>query len=630
MQDAKRTETLSTKQMTFNEWLDGLMTELALTNAAVARYGRLDPSTISRYRAGTRIPLPDCKALRQLVTGLYEAVKAENMTAQLSSHISGSSDRPLFERLLAAATKHAERHSTPTEFDERCHDTFSDRFDRIMRHLGLSNIQLARKVNLDSSLISRWRTGARLPKKDNPSLVATAVYLWQLLTQKSSARKDPKRGALLSEIDRHNTEALTGTEPLLHYLTDGGDHKDKLNQTVDAILEKISRWQGAGTMPSIEVQPTEEPRLEARSLYQGIHGLREAVVRFLSDVAYSTTPRQLKLFSNQSMTWLTADPAFTKQWATLMGMVLARGHKIEIIHHLGRSVVELTDAIEKWLPLYMMGSISPYTCTELNLPSARSIPLVKTIFLDKGHSVISGELVQGTEDEAYYRFLTDERSLNAFEKQFEQLMRHSTSLITTERQADAISRQITSSLDAYTNDRSLNKKEITDLSPVYPLYLVSDSILTKLLYANRLTTADMALVRQKHRALRLRVDAFLKTGVLSVISPLDRMRQRDEPPQVDLFGLPLPSLTFSPDLFGEQIERLGRRLQTERNLRVRSIKWAPFDDLRMISLRERRILIEKRDAPSLLLEAHDETFCRCLNDYVERIRETSEPFLDLD
>ncbi|HHT43953.1 MAG TPA: hypothetical protein GXZ89_00405 [Fastidiosipila sp.] len=209
-------------------------------------------------------------------------------------------------------------------------------------------------------------------------------------------------------------------------------------------------------------------------------------------------------------------------------------------------------------------------------------------------------------------------------------MRHSTSLITTERQADAISRQITSSLDAYTNDRSLNKKEITDLSPVYPLYLVSDSILTKLLYANRLTTADMALVRQKHRALRLRVDAFLKTGVLSVISPLDRMRQRDEPPQVDLFGLPLPSLTFSPDLFGEQIERLGRRLQTERNLRVRSIKWAPFDDLRMISLRERRILIEKRDAPSLLLEAHDETFCRCLNDYVERIHETSEPFLDLD
>ena len=124
-------------------------------------------------------------------------------------------------------------------------------------------------MNLDSSLISRWRTGARLPKKDNPSLVATAVYLWQLLTQKSSARKDPKRGALLSEIDRHNTEALTGTEPLLHYLTDGGDHKDKLNQTVDAILEKISRWQGAGTMPSIEVQATEEPRLEARSLYQG-------------------------------------------------------------------------------------------------------------------------------------------------------------------------------------------------------------------------------------------------------------------------------------------------------------------------------------------------------------------------
>lgn len=499
-----------------------------------------------------------------------------------------------------------------------------------MRHLGLSNIQLARKVNLDSSLISRWRTGARLPKKDNPSLVATVDYLWLLLTQKSDAHKNRRREALLAEIAHYHSEALRGTVPLLYYLTDGGDHKEKLNQSVDAILEKISRWQGAGSLPSFESQPKEGQRSEARSLYQGISGLREAVIRFLSDAAYSTTPRQLKLFSNQSMAWLTADPAFTKKWATLMGMVLARGHKIEISHHLGRSVVELTDAIEKWLPLYMLGSISPYTCSELNLPAARSIPLVKTIFLDKGHSVISGELVQGTEDNAYYRFLTDERSLNAFERQFEQLKRHSTSLITTERQADAISRQITSSLDAYTNDRSLKSKEITDLSPVYPLYLVSDSVLTKLLYANRLTTADMALVRQKHRASRLRVDAFLRTSTLSVISPLDRVRQKDDPPQVDLFGLPIPRLTFSSDLFGEQIERLGRRLKAERHLRVRAIKWAPFDDLRMISLRERRILIEKRDAPSLLLEAHDETFCRCLNDYVERVRETSKPFLDLD
>lgn len=58
MQDFKMTETFISKQMTFNEWLDGLMTELALTNAAVARHGRLDPSTISRYRSGTRIPLP--------------------------------------------------------------------------------------------------------------------------------------------------------------------------------------------------------------------------------------------------------------------------------------------------------------------------------------------------------------------------------------------------------------------------------------------------------------------------------------------------------------------------------------------------------------------------------------------
>lgn len=389
MQDFKTSETRGTEQLTFNEWLDGLMSALALTNTVVARHGGLDPSTVSRYRSGTRTPLPDCRALRQLVFGLYEAAVAENKTDDLSLYISGAGNRLLFDRLLDVANKIAHRHATPKAPDDRCHETFSIRFDRLMQHLGLSNVQLARKVNLDTSLISRWRTGARLPKKDNPSLVATADYLWQLLTQIEDFAKDRAHKALISKIENSRKsrreepeEALDKTDLLLHYLTAGGDRQDKLNQTVDAILEKISHWQGTATIPSIETRPGAETRADTRTLYQGIVGLREAVIRFLSDAAYSETPRQLKLFSNQSMAWLSRDPAFAKKWAMLMGMVLARGHKIEIIHHLGRSLIELTDAIEKWLPLYMMGSISPYTCTELNLPSAKSIPLVKTIFLD--------------------------------------------------------------------------------------------------------------------------------------------------------------------------------------------------------------------------------------------------------
>ena len=97
-----------------------------------------------------------------------------------------------------------------------------------------------------------------------------------------------------------------------------------------------------------------------QDVYLGIPGKQAAVLRFLDQVARHADPITLYLYSDESMEWMTESPAFAAQWRQLLTAVILRGHKIKIIHNVERDITEMLAAIEKWMPLYMTGAISPF------------------------------------------------------------------------------------------------------------------------------------------------------------------------------------------------------------------------------------------------------------------------------
>lgn len=85
-------------------------------------------------------------------------------------------------------------------------------------------------------------------------------------------------------------------------------------------------------------------------LYHGITGLQTSVLRFLGNVI-ERKEKDLYLYSDQNIDWITADKVFQAKWMSLMIGCVTSGVKIHIIHNIERNLTEIGEAIRSWLPL---------------------------------------------------------------------------------------------------------------------------------------------------------------------------------------------------------------------------------------------------------------------------------------
>ena len=119
--------------------------------------------------------------------------------------------------------------------------------------------------------------------------------------------------------------------------------------------------------------------LDCQKIYVGNDGKRGATLIFLNEILKSDELSPLLLYSDENMSWLIEDEEFIKMWNLLILKILIKGHKIKIIHTVNRNVQEMIYAIEKWLPLYMIGDIEPYY-----YPKYREDMFKKTMFVAPG------------------------------------------------------------------------------------------------------------------------------------------------------------------------------------------------------------------------------------------------------
>ena len=86
------------------------------------------------------------------------------------------------------------------------------------------------------------------------------------------------------------------------------------------------------------------PDNKSTSVYYGIEGLRNAVLRFLS-TAVKERSENMYLYSDMDQSWMTQDRTFLLKWAALMLACVKNETHINIIHNLDRSLEEMSDAI---------------------------------------------------------------------------------------------------------------------------------------------------------------------------------------------------------------------------------------------------------------------------------------------
>jgi hypothetical protein len=255
---------------------------------------------------------------------------------------------------------------------------------RLLTHVfKISNSRLARAINVDASLVSRWKSGDRSISAHSQHVPAIATFFIRLDAY-------PYQKAYLDRLLAtmlHNHQGSDEAD-LIHALANWLVSPDDIGlpqppagpamaSDPSRLFDNISSWfskthpqpaeaqkKHAAPFRSSPAPGWSEKRQPGHALtgevYHGISGKRQAVINMLLEVLQLPEPCELLLISEEHMQWLTDDIRFTRFWARLMQQAIEKGHKITVIHIVSRRTQEISSIVEYWLPLHLSGQIASF------------------------------------------------------------------------------------------------------------------------------------------------------------------------------------------------------------------------------------------------------------------------------
>lgn len=406
----------------FKDRLNLIMDELEANNQDVANLAGIDRTNITRFRSGKRTAKYGSEMSRKLIRGLYRYAYKEKRTDVLEKitgcSTAGSEDKAVEEisRWMFEGMTNEAGLSVPSKRDIAAR-SFGERLNAAITLSELSNVRLSQLINTDASLISRYRSGLRMPRVNSEMIVPLEQVLWKHIHKKGKV--DELARAMKCDKEDLNEEAF------FKWLFDYSMYKDVNISAAERLLDIFESYSAETGLKLPDVDPIlNGPEIKDRSdVYFGNEGLRSAVIRFLAGVVKDSA-QELWLYSEEDMSWMIGDETFRMKWAVLMSECVRRGTKIRIIHNIDRKLDEMIGAIESWLPLYMSGMIEPYYCTRI-----KDSRFLHTIFLCPGKYCIEACNVPGTGNEGIYNFYDDEPRLKMYRYAYDKLLENSKPLL---------------------------------------------------------------------------------------------------------------------------------------------------------------------------------------------------------
>ena len=314
--------------MLFHEKLALIKEIISVTGTALAREAGLAPSCVCRYLSAKNSPFRGGGAVTRLsraaaalapggreLNALREAAeaRADEKTADAVERWLNAPDSGLREK------KPQETHAPAARVG------IAAKLALLMDAFGTSNAELARYANLDGSSVSRYRSGKRSVRSDDPILRSFCSYFAVLC--KSRGVPEALAGELnASDGGCGECEALAAR--LLEWICEDSAKRPWLSR---GLLEGAD----SAAAPAREAAPAAEGGVETGGrVYSGAEGLLAAVGEFAREAGGDGRPRDVYVYTSY-LSWFSREPRFSGACAELMRGMMERGHKITSVHNIG-------------------------------------------------------------------------------------------------------------------------------------------------------------------------------------------------------------------------------------------------------------------------------------------------------
>ena len=422
-----------------------LFDALHVTSTDVARSIGCAPSNFSRLKHGTRVPRATSPTMSKLLKGIFAVTDSEEKRTMLC-HLCGAtatcSDEILRDRLLIWLYDGIELpEKTPRKRDtlyerEKATLAFGKRLNSLMRIADLTNGGLSKKIGVDTSYVSRLRRGERMP-------VYHSKYITSICFAIIDEAGRRNRLSALSHLSHIPEPILTSTEGpkvLQEWLFLYGSKKDQL--AVDHLLSVLispAHYHAPSSekkVPNVEeIRQALERDLTKKGIIAapnaeldkkvtsgvGEAGIRSLVTHFLLG-ALEQGETELLLYSDQPMQWMGGD--FAPVLQSLMLSCIQAGMHVHIVHNIDRTITELFQAIEFWMPLIVSGKVTSYFSDK-----TAGVRFSHTMFVSPNRACIEGFCARGMEHECFYRLHETRDVVDVFSKTMRGMTTESKKLI---------------------------------------------------------------------------------------------------------------------------------------------------------------------------------------------------------
>ncbi|WP_422486446.1 helix-turn-helix domain-containing protein [Gudongella sp. DL1XJH-153] len=233
---------------------------------------------------------------------------------------------------------------------------FKDKITKMMQILKITNSQLAERLDVDMSLVSRWRTGNRLPSERGTHMEQIADFLIECAQERDLL--DEFTEILGLSADSHRSDHAYLRSHLIQWLKDD-NFKDN-SPAIRDFINKVEFFTQNSGFDSRTQEKHNIPDYEIKDVYVGTEGKREAMKRFLHQLSQSEELLDVYFYSDESLEWITDDIDFYFMIMEMLSDALTKGHRLKIIQPYHQDFKSMMGSIERWLPVYLSGQIQTY------------------------------------------------------------------------------------------------------------------------------------------------------------------------------------------------------------------------------------------------------------------------------
>lgn len=559
--------------MKFNEKLSEYIEILGCTAKDISSISGLSEATISRYRAGGRVPEKNSEPFEQLCDAI--ALLGEK---QHRSDMTKSSVRNSFLDCTDLLTTDKEQ--------------LRKNFNTLISVLDINITRLCRHTNYDTSTIFRFRNGSRQPAEPMKFAAAVAGYV----SREMGSAGEITVLAELMECDQEELyDRSRRFEKIQNWLLEG---KATGTDSISKFLAKLDKFDLNEYIKAIHFDELRVPsvpfQLPTSKSYFGLKDMMESELDFLKATVLSKSMAPVIMYSDMPMAEMAKDPDFPKKWMYGMAMMLKKGLHLSQIHNIDRSFEDMMLGLESWIPMYMTGQISPYYLK--NVQNNVFLHFLKV----SGTVALSGEAISGYHNEGKYYLTKSKDEVAYYKKRAEELLDNSHPLMDIYREENA------GALNAFLlGDARTEGKRRSILSSL-PIYTMDKEYLEMFLSKGDLSEEERGSILAYADSQRQLMEEILKTELVEDEIPHITREEFERYPML----LSLSGIFFEKEIFytyEDYMEHLNQTklfAETHPNYTLTQTSAHIFRNLQIRIHEGKWAMVSKNKAPAIHFVIH--------------------------